>query len=113
MCRKRPCNILSLFFRNADSVRDVSSFSGTGQSQTTKYISCIFEAKFFINGALKSAILLAHAAFDSVNSSSRASETKNSAVDDKLPNATPQHNLELTMTLTVIKTGAVGINQGH
>ena len=59
------------FFRNADSVHVVSSSSGSGQSYATKYISCIFEAKFFINGAIKSATLLAHAVFASVNSSSR------------------------------------------
>jgi len=33
------------FFQNADSVRVVSSFSGFRQSEATKYISCIFEAK--------------------------------------------------------------------
>jgi len=78
------------FFRNADSVRVVSSSSGSGQSQTTKYccISCIFEAKFFINGPIKSATLLAHAVFAGVNSSSRPSEIKNSAAIDKLRNAT-------------------------
>ena len=27
----------------------VSSFSGSGQSQATKFISCIFEAKFFVS----------------------------------------------------------------
>jgi len=51
------------FFRNADSVRVVSSSSGPGQSQPSKYISCIIEAKFFINDAIKSANLLAHAVF--------------------------------------------------
>jgi len=56
------------------------------------YISCIFEAKFFINGAIKSAFLLAHAAFASVTSSSRPSETKNSAVIDKLRNVATTDN---------------------
>jgi len=41
----------------------VSSSSGSRESQSTKYISCIFEAEFFINGAIKSAALLAHAVF--------------------------------------------------
>ena len=36
------------FFRNADSVRVVSSSSVCGQNQANKYISCIFEANFFI-----------------------------------------------------------------
>jgi len=40
------------------TVRDVS-FSGSGENRTTKYISSIFEANFFIDGALKSPILLA------------------------------------------------------
>jgi len=56
-CTKRLCNILMTFFRNADVVHIVSSSSGSGQSQATKYISCIFETKFFINGAIKSATL--------------------------------------------------------
>jgi len=47
----------------------------------------MFEAKFFINGAVKSAFLLAHAAFASVISS-RPIETKNSAVNDKMRNVT-------------------------
>jgi len=34
------------FFWNADSVRVVSSSSGSGQSHT-EYISCIFEATFY------------------------------------------------------------------
>jgi len=54
------------FFRNADSVRVVSSSSGYGQSQATKYIICIFEAEFFIIGAIKSATLSAHAVFASL-----------------------------------------------
>jgi len=101
------------FFRNADSIRVISSCTGPGAMQAESwYISCIFEAKFFINGAIRSAILLAHAAFASVNSSSRPSETKNSSVESMTNCATLlQHNLELTMT--VIKTGAVGINHGH
>jgi len=73
------------FFRNADSVRVVSYSGGSGQA--TNYISCTFEAKFFINGAPKSATLLAHAVFASVSStgsSIEASDTKNSAVVDKL-----------------------------
>ena len=36
------------FFRNADTVRVVSSSSVCGQNQANKYISCIFEANFFI-----------------------------------------------------------------
>jgi len=52
---------LCLFFWNADSIHAVSSSSGSTQSQATKYIGFIFEAKFFINGAIKSATLLAHA----------------------------------------------------
>ena len=47
-------------------LRVVSSASGSGQSEVTKYISCIFEAKFFISGARKSAILFSHALVDSV-----------------------------------------------
>ena len=70
-----------------DSVRVVSSSSGSWQSQTTKYISCISADKFFINDAIKSATLLAHAVFASVHSS-RPSQIKNSAVVDKLRNAT-------------------------
>jgi len=102
------------FFPNADSVRVVRSSSRSGQSQATKYISCIFEAKFFINCATKSATLLAHAVFASVNSSSRPCEIKNSAVVDKMRTVTLiTHHLQLTMT--AIKTGAlaVGINKGH
>jgi len=38
----------------------VSSSSGSEQSQATDYISCIFEAQFFINGAIKSVTLLAY-----------------------------------------------------
>jgi len=45
------------------------------------------------------------------SSSSRPSEIKNSAVVDKLCNATIPRHLELTMT--AIKIGAIGINQGH
>jgi len=41
------------FFRSADSICVVSFSSGSGESQATKYISCIFENKFFINGAIK------------------------------------------------------------
>ena len=37
-CTKRPCNVLMTFFRNADSVRVVSSSSGSRQSQANKYI---------------------------------------------------------------------------
>jgi len=44
----------------------VSSASGSGQSEVTKYFSCIFEAEFFINGAIKSAILFSHAVVASV-----------------------------------------------
>jgi len=73
------------FFRDADSVRVVSSSSGSWQSQATKYISCIFEAKFFTNGAIKSVTLLAHAAFGSVYSS----EIKNSVAVSKLIGAPP------------------------
>ena len=36
----------------------MSSSSGSGKSRAIKYISCIFEVKFFINGAIKSATLL-------------------------------------------------------
>ena len=39
---------------------------GRPADHATKYISYIFEAKFFINGAVKSATLLAHAVFTSV-----------------------------------------------
>jgi len=49
------------FFGNAGSVHVVSSCTGSRESQSTKYISCIFEAKFFIRGAIKSAALLTHA----------------------------------------------------
>jgi len=42
----------------------------------------------FINGAVKSATLLAHSVFASVSSSSSPSEIKNSALVDKLRNAT-------------------------
>ena len=58
------------FFSNADPVHVVSSSSGSGQSQATKYISCIFEAIFFITGGVKSPTLLTHVVFASVNSSS-------------------------------------------
>ena len=47
-------------------LRVVSSASGSGQSEVTKYISCIFKAEFFINGAIKSAVLFSHAVVDSV-----------------------------------------------
>jgi len=47
-------------FRNADSVRVVNSSTGSGLCEATKYISCIFEAKFFISDAIKSATVLAH-----------------------------------------------------
>ena len=99
------------FFRNAASVRVVSSSSVSGQSQATKYISCIFEAKFFIDGGMKSATLLAHAVFASVNSS-RHSNINRSRTQLSLTKCTtlPRH-LELTMT--AVKTGAVGMNQGH
>jgi len=65
----------------------VSSSSGSGQSEVTKYlkyISCIFEAEFFMNVAVKSAILFSRAVVASVNSGSRPSEVKNSAVIGKL-----------------------------
>jgi len=35
------------------------------------YISCILKAKFFVNGAIKSATLLAHAVLAAVNNNSR------------------------------------------
>ena len=47
-------------------LRVVSSASGSAQSEVTKYISCIFEAEFFINCAIKSAILFSHAVVASV-----------------------------------------------
>ena len=102
------------FSGNADSVHVVTFSSGFGLSQPTRYIRCITEAKFFINCATKSATLLAHAVFASVNSSSRPCEIKNSAVVDKMRTVTLiTHHLQLTMT--AIKTGAlaVGINKGH
>jgi len=51
-------------------LRVVSSSSGSGQSEVTKYISCIFEAEFFTNGAIKSAIIFSHAIVASVDSGS-------------------------------------------
>jgi len=54
------------FLWNADTVHVANFSSGSRQSQATKYISCIFEAKFFINGAIKSTTLLAHVFFASV-----------------------------------------------
>ena len=39
---------------------------GTVRLPLTKYISCVFEAEFFINGAIKSAILFSHAGVASV-----------------------------------------------
>ena len=78
----------------------------SGQSHAT-CITCIFEAKFFINGAIKSATLLAQCSFASVNSSSTPSEIKNSAVIEKLRNAISRH-LELTMIAII--TGAVGFS---
>ena len=69
------------FFQNADYVPVVSSSSGPGQSQATKYISCILKPFY---GAIKPATLLAHTVFASVNDSSTPSEIKNSAVVDKL-----------------------------
>jgi len=103
------------FFPNADSVHVVSSSSGSGQIQAMRYISCIFEAKFFINCAIKSVTLLAHAVFVSANSSSRPSESKNSAVVDKLRNASTllPHHLELTMIAIETSAVAVRINQRH
>jgi len=62
-CTKRPCNIFMTIFRNAGFVRIVTSSSGYGESQSAKYISCIFEAKFCINGAIICAALLAHEVF--------------------------------------------------
>jgi len=59
-----------------------------GRPPGRSYISCIFEAILFINGAIKSATLLAHAVFAGVNSSSSPSEIKNSSVVNKLRNAT-------------------------
>ena len=77
----------------------------SGQSHAT-CITCIFEAKFFINGAIKSATLLAQCSFASVNSSSTPSEIKNSAVIEKLRNAIGlSRHLELTMIAII--TGAV------
>ena len=38
-------------------LRGLSSSSGSGQSEVTKYICCIFEDEFFMNVAVKSAIL--------------------------------------------------------
>ena len=72
-CTKRLRNIFMTFFRNADSavVHVVCSSSESRQSHATTYINCIFEAKFFINGAVKSVTLLAYAVFASVNSSNR------------------------------------------
>ena len=59
MYKRRPYIIIRTF-QDALSVRVVSSSSGYGLSQATEYISCIFEAKFFINNAIKSATVLAH-----------------------------------------------------
>ena len=59
MYKRRPY-ISIRTFQDALSVRVVSSSSGYGLSQATEYISCIFEAKFFINNAIKSATVLAH-----------------------------------------------------
>jgi len=85
-------------FRNADAVHVVKFLQWVWcRVKTNKHISCISEAKFVINGAIKSATLLAHAAFASVNSNSTPSDIKNSAVVDKLRNAILQHNLELSM----------------
>jgi len=71
-------NLLSfthVTYWNADSVHVVSSSSVSRHSQSaaTKYISCIFGSQFFINSAVKSATLLAHAVFASISSSSRPS----------------------------------------
>jgi len=97
------------FFSNADSVPVVSSSSGSGQIQATKFSSCVFDAKFFIKDAVKSATLLAHAVFASVNSSSIGLERSRTQLS--LTNCTTllSHDLESTMTAT--KTGAVGIMQ--
>jgi len=45
------------FFGNADSVHVVSSSSGSGKSQSTKYTlgRLVFLKQFLINGAIKSA----------------------------------------------------------
>jgi len=59
MYKRRPYIIIRTF-QDALSVPVVSSSSGYGLSQATEYISCIFEAKFFINNAIKSATVLAH-----------------------------------------------------
>ena len=48
----------------------VSSSTGSGQSEVTRYICCMFEAEFFISGAIKSAILFSHANVASDNNSS-------------------------------------------
>ena len=66
-----------IFFRNADSVLHRS-----GQCKATKYISCIFEAKFFINRAIKSTTLLAHVVFSTVYSS-KANEINNSRAHER------------------------------
>ena len=59
------------FFQNANYVRVVRSCIGSER---------ILKRIFFINGAIESGTVLAHAAFASVNSSSklRPGETKNS-----------------------------------
>ena len=101
------------FFRNADSVHVVNSCTGSRQSHATKYYTLVafLQAKFFINGAIKSATLSAYAAFASVNSSSRPIVRPRTQLSLTNCAMLLQHNLELTMT--AIKTGAVGINQGH
>ena len=49
-------------FRNTDSQSQLRSCSsGSRQSEVTKYISCIFEAEFLMNVAVKSAILFSGA----------------------------------------------------
>jgi len=54
-------------FRNADAVHVVKFLQWVWcRVKTNKHISCISEAKFVINGAIKSVTLLAHAAFASV-----------------------------------------------
>jgi len=65
------------FFRNADKLNvrviicKLLQWVWAEPCYQVAYSSCIFEAKFFINGAITSATLLAHAVFASVNSSRR------------------------------------------
>jgi len=47
-------------------LRVVSSSSGSGQSEISKYISCVFEGEYFMKIAVRSVILFSRVAVASV-----------------------------------------------